>query len=211
MGDRGPYYVKVRQAWRQMINRCTNEDFNQFKHYGGRGITVHVDWLGDGGFDRFYAHIGDPPSCKHSVDRVDNDGNYEPGNVKWSTQREQMNNRQRTIWIELDGRRMSLRDWGEELGIPYYTLYQRYKYSKREGAAELLAPARKRVLKKQRESERLIEYQGRTQRLVAWCRELNFRYATVHKRLALGWSVEEALTTPAGPFEVVSRKLTPVS
>lgn len=88
-------YPKEYRAWRSMKTRCYNKNFEQFHRYGGRGITVCDAWLND--FNAFFAHIGKASSPEHSVDRKDNDGNYEPGNVKWSTALEQANNRHNTL------------------------------------------------------------------------------------------------------------------
>lgn len=77
------------KAWQNMRLRCENPKIKEYKHYGGRGITVCEEWAGPNGFLKFYEYIGPRPSPDHSVDRIDNEGNYEPGNVKWSTRVEQ--------------------------------------------------------------------------------------------------------------------------
>lgn len=77
-------------AWKGMKGRCLNPNDNKFSEYGGRGIQVQESWLED--FTKFYEHIGPAPSAGHSVDRVDSNGNYEEGNVKWSTKPEQAQN-----------------------------------------------------------------------------------------------------------------------
>lgn len=76
-----------------MIDRCHNPHSAHYSYYGGRGIAVHKDWRGKNGFARFLAHIGPRPSSKHSVDRIDNNKSYEPGNVRWATPKEQARNR----------------------------------------------------------------------------------------------------------------------
>lgn len=79
-------------AWLAMKQRCFYVNGTSYKDYGGRGITVSPEWLGDGGFERFLAYIGPKPTPKHSIDRINNDGNYEPGNVRWATSFEQIDN-----------------------------------------------------------------------------------------------------------------------
>lgn len=78
-------------AWKNMIARCTDPDNDSWRDYGGRGITVCEEWRGDP--IAFYKYVGPRPSGAHSIDRIDNDGNYEPGNVKWSTPEQQATNR----------------------------------------------------------------------------------------------------------------------
>jgi hypothetical protein len=91
--EHSPEYV----CWRKMIQRCCNPNDPSFKWYGGRGITVCDHWLNS--FENFLADMGLRPSgttgrrATYSIDRIDNDGNYEPANCKWSTAKEQMNNR----------------------------------------------------------------------------------------------------------------------
>jgi hypothetical protein len=76
-----------------VIQRCTNPKNKDFKYYGARGVSVADEWRGSGGFERFLAHVGRRPSPTHSLDRIDNDGNYAPGNVRWATAKEQASNR----------------------------------------------------------------------------------------------------------------------
>ncbi len=90
-------------AWANMRNRCENENHPSYKDYGARGIRVFAEWLGAGGFVRFYRHIGARLSANHELDRIDNNKGYEPGNVKWSTREQQMRNTRATHWIEIDG------------------------------------------------------------------------------------------------------------
>lgn len=86
------------RAWRSMLTRGLNPNIKRADRYVMRGITVCDEWLpgGDGkGFERFLAHVGTKPSPKHSLDRINNDDGYRPGNVRWATAREQVLNRSR--------------------------------------------------------------------------------------------------------------------
>lgn len=87
------------RAWQQMKNRCNNQADPKYPHWGGRGIAVCKEW--ESSFVAFYEHIGPKPGESYSVDRIDNDGNYEPGNVRWATKKEQAANRRKT---KLSGR-----------------------------------------------------------------------------------------------------------
>lgn len=102
-------------AWRDMLARCATLSHKSFHNYGGRGIKVCPRWLNS--FENFYADMGDRPSEKHSLDRINNDGNYEPGNCKWSTQREQTRNTRRNRRLTFRGKTQCVTAWAEELGV----------------------------------------------------------------------------------------------
>ena len=76
-----------------MIKRCYSKNHNSYDYYGGRGITVCDRWLES--FENFYEDMGEKPSKKHSLDRINNDGNYEPDNCRWATQSTQVINSRR--------------------------------------------------------------------------------------------------------------------
>lgn len=78
-------------SWKGIKVRCTNEKNPAFKYYGGRGISMCERWFDS--FENFYADMGPKPTPKHSIDRINNDGNYEPSNCRWATAKQQMNNR----------------------------------------------------------------------------------------------------------------------
>jgi hypothetical protein len=84
-------YSKEYATWRRIINRTTNPDFPAYSWYGGKGVSVCPEWRGR--FEAFYDHIGPAPSLAHSIDRINPFGNYEPGNVRWATAKEQANNK----------------------------------------------------------------------------------------------------------------------
>lgn len=78
-------------AWKGIKQRCLNPNSNVWKYYGGRGITVCARWRDS--FEAFLADMGERPSPELSIDRIDNDGNYEPGNCRWATRAQQNNNK----------------------------------------------------------------------------------------------------------------------
>lgn len=83
-------------AWSLMKNRCLNPNDDRYDRYGGRGISVYQEWIDS--FESFFSFMGKRPTAKHSLDRYpNNDGNYEPGNVRWATAIEQRRNQARYI------------------------------------------------------------------------------------------------------------------
>ena len=109
-------------VWRSMVQRCTSPTSLQWKNYGGRGIAVCPEWVAD--FAAFFAYVGSRPSPRHELDREDNNGNYEPGNVRWVTRR--VNGRTNRV-LELNGERLTLADWAERAGLHRDTLANRLR------------------------------------------------------------------------------------
>jgi len=109
--------------WDNMKRRCgDNPKASGWKYYGGRGIRVCERWMD---FDNFLADMGARPSSNHSIDRIDYNGNYCPENCRWATHAEQGRNMKSNVWLELDGRRMILKDWAREIGITYVGIKSR--------------------------------------------------------------------------------------
>jgi hypothetical protein len=79
------------ETWVGIKKRCTNSRTKAWKYYGGRGITMCDRWFSS--YENFLADMGRKPTPKHSIDRINNDGNYEPGNCRWATSLQQNNNR----------------------------------------------------------------------------------------------------------------------
>lgn len=108
-GERhGKSYDVEYSTWQTMNNRCSRPLAANYKYYGGRGISVCDRWKNS--FSAFYADMGKRPSNAHSIDRVNNDGNYEPGNCRWATAKEQSANKRKYNATSVCGN--GLRDFG---------------------------------------------------------------------------------------------------
>jgi hypothetical protein len=108
----------IYKTWVAMKGRCNNPNNAGFRHYGGRGITVCERWLR---FENFYADMGDAPE-KYSIDRIDNNGNYEPGNCRWASDLMQAFNQTQTIKVIFRGRAVSFNQAAREIGRNTSTL-----------------------------------------------------------------------------------------
>jgi len=113
------------RIWTHIKGRCLNPRNDRFKNYGGRGITVCDRWLK---YENFLEDMGRCPKGL-SIERIDNNGNYEPGNCKWATMHEQSRNMRTNVWMEYKGKRMILEDWLKKLGISW----GRWNYWKNKG------------------------------------------------------------------------------
>lgn len=117
--------TKEYRTWRRIKNRCLNPHNNSYPIYGGRGITVCESWLNS--FEKFLSDMGRAPSPKHSIDRKNNDGNYEPGNCRWATARMQNNNSSNCVFIEMDGLKLSVAEWARKFNVSYMLVYKRLR------------------------------------------------------------------------------------
>src|SRR3990167_470601 len=112
------------RIWTGILTRCRNPRAKAFRLSGGRGISVCARWAD---FSAFLLDMGNRPSRQHSIDRVNNDGNYEPGNCRWATRKEQSNNQSRNVRLTFNGKVMTISQWSEEIGIDPKTLWQRHR------------------------------------------------------------------------------------
>jgi hypothetical protein len=104
-----------------MIQRCTNQKNKDFARYGGRGIKVCERWMV---FANFYSDMG-PCISGLTLDRKDNNGNYEPNNCRWATRKEQSHNSSVPVFLTHNGKTQMISAWAKELGLKPDTLYMR--------------------------------------------------------------------------------------
>ena len=113
--------TKVHKTWKAIRQRCHNPKNPAYDRYGGRGIFVCPEWLDS--FDIFFSHVGEPPSADHSLDRIDNEKGYQPGNVRWATWLEQGNNKSNNVRILLAEKDDTLKELCRQKGGDYYRAY----------------------------------------------------------------------------------------
>ena len=129
----GMWKSKEYHGWLSMKQRCLNPNNTHYSRYGGRGIKIYQPWVDS--FETFFAAVGPAPQThRASLDRIDCDGDYEPANVRWSTPREQSNNRGVTLKTMFRGEETPLADISRAAGIPYHQVFQRYQRGLREEA-----------------------------------------------------------------------------
>jgi hypothetical protein len=184
VSNRGPEY----KAWVHIKGRCYNPATKSYARYGGRGITVCGRWRES--FEAFLEDMGQRPSSDHSIDRIDNDGNYSPENCRWATREEQGANKRNNRYIVARGKRQTVSQWARELGVPVQVLDKRLTrgWDHERVVGEVWRDGVKRP-------KRYIEAFGKRQTLAQWGRELGVRPSMLEQRLrVLKWPVEKALS-----------------
>ena len=112
------------KTWRSMRGRCNDKNNNEFHRYGGRGVKIGDQW---NSFEVFVSDMGERPAGT-SIDRIDNDGNYELGNCRWATAKEQSRNTRRNVVVEIDGVKKTVAEWCEQPGsFADKTIYKKLK------------------------------------------------------------------------------------
>ena len=127
------------QAWLDMKARCCNPNYQHYSHYGGRGIGVCDRWKNS--FQNFFLDMGSRPTAKHSLDRIDNDGDYCPENCRWATKAEQQNNKSTNRLITIGCVTLTIAQWTKEMGFDKTVIYNRLNSGWSEFAA-VMTPVR---------------------------------------------------------------------
>lgn len=131
------------KTWQEMLSRCGNPDNKSYTDYGGRGISVCDRWAAS--FLNFAQDMGARPGPAFTIDRKDNNGNYEPGNCRWATKVEQTRNRRNAVTVTLQGTTKPLKVWCEELGINYFTAHRKIRREGKDPSLVLPVPSREEV------------------------------------------------------------------
>ena len=121
----GKHGSKENRAWRSMLSRCYNPKVKCYPRYGGRGIKVCDSWRSS--FMNFFIDMGPCPSPRHSIDRKDNNGHYEPKNCRWATEEEQRRNTRRRLYILIDGKAHLMADYAKRQGIDMRLVSERLR------------------------------------------------------------------------------------
>lgn len=124
------------RIWKQAKNRCFSPAVKGYDYYGARGITMCEDWKKD--FAAFYRDMG-PCPLGLTLERINNDGHYEPGNCKWASRVEQARNTRDATFVTHEGETLHLKEWAERTGIQYKTLHSRHRHGR-----PLFAPVKSR-------------------------------------------------------------------
>ncbi len=121
--------------WHTMRKRCNDASHPSFKNHGAKGIKVCERWQKS--FENFYADMGRRPSKKHSLDRINNDGDYTPENCRWATASMQGRNTSRNKMVEIDGVSFCVADWCDLMGIDRHKPYNMLYWNKRSGISSV--------------------------------------------------------------------------
>jgi len=180
-----------------MKDRCLNENSDAYFRYGGRGIKICQRWADS--FEAFLEDMGPRPSLQHSIDRFpDNNGNYEPGNCRWATSKQQQRNRNITTLLSFRGESKPLTEWADLIGIRCSVIEKRLRIGWSVEKA-LTAPIDQ---KRGRKLGSAVLFNGQTKSLADWAASLGGSKNLIFQRLRYGWSMERALSTPVRKGEL---------
>jgi len=181
------------KAWKAMKQRCFNPNNKRYSDYGGRGIGVCDRWKNS--FQNFLADMGSRPTAKHSLDRINNDGDYCFDNCKWSTKAEQANNRRNNKpLITIENETLTIADWAKKMGFSASVIYRRLELGWSEFDA-VMTPV---------ETDRLIAIGSKTYTISEWTTEMGFSASVIYRRLELGWSDYDAVMTPVHTDKLIT-------
>lgn len=176
---------RLYRIWRGILGRCTNPNDKNFSDYGGRGVLVDSDWLKC--FSAFKAWAtGNGYDDTLTIDRIDVNGHYEPGNCRWVTMRVQAGNKRNNKNMEIGGVTKTVKAWADELGIPFKTLYYRHE----NGASAEEFTSRDRL---PTPSRNMIEIDGVSKNAREWAEISGVPMRTIYYRINHGVTGKDIL------------------
>lgn len=110
----GETKTKLWKTWSGILDRTTCKNNHAYSRYGGAGIGIFEEWKD---YKKFAEYIGQPPTKQHTIDRIDNAKGYEPGNIRWASRQQQAENRRTTIFVDVNGEKMTLTKAASVIGI----------------------------------------------------------------------------------------------
>ena len=174
------------------IRRCYNPNNPKYKNYGGRGISVCQRYRGADGVDNLIQDVGSKPGPEFSLGRIDNDGNYCPGNLRWETNRQQSNNKTTNRMITYNGETLTLSEWERKTGVSSTTIAYRLNVGWPIGEAMETAPHATK--------NKYIEFNGQTKSLEEWSEITDISKPNLIYRINAGWDIEKTFTTPTNQY-----------
>jgi hypothetical protein len=184
--------------WCDIIKRCENYRSISYRNYGGRGIGIFPGWRND--FRSFLDHVGPRPTPTHSIDRIDNERGYEPGNVRWATRSQQSLNTRRNRLLSFNGEILPAMAWAEKVKIPYRSIISRLEAGWSDERT-LTEPSKTYGSRFNKRNSRLISWRGETRALAEWSILTGFPVHVIKYRLDAGWTPEKAFTTAKQKYE----------
>lgn len=166
-----------------MKQRCVDSNHASWPNYGERGISVCERWINN--FQNFLDDMGEPDPGL-TIERRNNDGDYEPANCRWATLKEQAQNKRNNRILTHDGVSMTITEWEEKTGISRSTIKCRID---RSWSVE-------RALTTELPKTRKVDWGGKSMSISEWANEVGIAKGTLNARISRGWTAERALTTP---------------
>jgi hypothetical protein len=183
--------------WSDMRKRCQNPKANNYPNYGGRGISVCERW--DKSVVLFVEDVGPRPD-NAELDRIDNNGNYEPGNVRWATRTQNQNNKRNNRTLTYKGETMTGAEWARRIGCQRKSLMDRILLRGMSIEDAIETPFDIGATRRKTHPPRwLITHNGETLTCKQWAKKLGIGSGAIYGRLKKGWDPVRALTEPVEP------------
>lgn len=173
------------KSWQWMVQRCENPNHKAYHRYGGRGISICRRWRKS--FECFLEDMGSRLTSKHELDRIDNDGNYEPDNCRWATRGEQNSNKSSSIRVEFCGEVKCATEWARLVGMSPDTML---------GRLGLGWSPERAITTPVKSLYRFLEVDGVSLSLSDWARHSGVSDNAIRSRLKRGWCPESAVFIP---------------